>query len=250
MSGTAASSARVYGCCASRSSAAGQVLDDASGVHHQHAVADLGDDGDVVADQEDGDVLLVADRLEQVEHLLLHGDVEGRRRLVGDDERRVAHEPHADHGALAHAARELVRVLLRALLGIGDPHRAEAIDGPRERLLARQAVVLRSATSASCAPMRLVGLKLVIGSWKTIASDVPSRLRWPAGVAVRAGPRRGSAGVSASTTPGSSTSCAIESAVTRLARTRLADDADDLAAAHREASRRARADRVRRRRGR
>ena len=87
MSGTAASSARVYGCRACGELGRGEVLDDAAGVHHQHAVADLGDDGDVVADQEERDVVRVADRLEQVEDLLLHGDVERRRRLVGDDER-------------------------------------------------------------------------------------------------------------------------------------------------------------------
>ena len=40
----------------------GQVLDDPAGVHHQHPVADLADDGDVVADQHQRDVVGLADR--------------------------------------------------------------------------------------------------------------------------------------------------------------------------------------------
>ena len=57
------------------------------------------------------DVVGRADRGEQVEDLLLHGDVERGGRLVGDDQRGRAHQAHADHGPLAHAAGELVRVL-------------------------------------------------------------------------------------------------------------------------------------------
>ena len=48
-------------------------------------------------------------RAKQRQHLRLHGDVERGRRLVGDDQLGVARHRHGDHGALAHAARELVR---------------------------------------------------------------------------------------------------------------------------------------------
>ena len=46
--------------------------------------------------------------LEQVEHLGLHAHVEGRHRLVADDQLRVEHEGAGDADALALAARELV----------------------------------------------------------------------------------------------------------------------------------------------
>ncbi len=45
-----------------------------------------------------------------VENLRLHGDVERRRRLVGDEEIGTIGERHGDHHALALAARELMRI--------------------------------------------------------------------------------------------------------------------------------------------
>ena len=135
MSGTAASSARVYGCFAAVArSAAGRssTMRPAYITSTRSQTSATTETSWLIRSRATSSSL--ADRLQQVEHLLLHGDVEGRRRLVGDDERRSAHEAHADHRALAHAAGELVGVLLRALCGIGDPHGVEAIDGARERL--------------------------------------------------------------------------------------------------------------------
>ena len=54
------------------------------------------------------------ERAQQVEDLRLDRHVERRRRLVGDQELRLARERHRDHRALAHAARELVRVVADA----------------------------------------------------------------------------------------------------------------------------------------
>ena len=120
----------------------GQVLHDPAGVHHEHAVADLSDHGDVVADQHQRDVVGLPDRTEQVEHLLLHGDVEGGGGLVGHDQRGRPHQTHADHGPLAHPAGELVGVLVRAPLGVGDPHRPQPVDGTGQGRLAAETVVV------------------------------------------------------------------------------------------------------------
>jgi hypothetical protein len=48
----------------------GKVLDDPSGVHHQHPLTELADEGNVVADEEDGRPFLVADGAEKIEDLL------------------------------------------------------------------------------------------------------------------------------------------------------------------------------------
>ena len=48
----------------------------------------------------------------QVEDLRLDGDVERGGRLVGDQHLRIAGQRHGDHHALAHAARELVRIFV------------------------------------------------------------------------------------------------------------------------------------------
>ena len=53
---------------------------------------------------------LVAQPRDQREDLRLHGHVERGRRLVGDQQPRLVRQRHRDHRALAHAARELVRV--------------------------------------------------------------------------------------------------------------------------------------------
>ena len=61
--------------------------------------------------------------VDDVEHLRLHRDVERRGRLVGDQQVRLGDQHHGDHHALAHAARNLVRIELRDALGIVDAHR-------------------------------------------------------------------------------------------------------------------------------
>jgi hypothetical protein len=58
--------------------------------------------------------------LHELQDLRLDRDVERGRRLVGDDELRVAREPDRDHDALAHAAGELVGILVESALGIGN----------------------------------------------------------------------------------------------------------------------------------
>ena len=72
---------------------------------------------------------------EEVEHLRLNGHVEGGGWLVGNDQLRFAGERHGDHRALAHAARELMRVLLHSLWRLCDLYKLEVFN----RLLVRLA---------------------------------------------------------------------------------------------------------------
>ena len=67
-----------------------------------------------MGDEQDRGAVGVADLAQQLQHLGLHGDVERRRRLVGDEQFRLQRQPHGDHGALLHAAGELVRIFARA----------------------------------------------------------------------------------------------------------------------------------------
>ena len=95
-------------------------LGDPAGVHDHHPVARLGDDRQVVGDEDQRQPELVAERFEQLEDLGLDHDVERGRRLVADDERRVAGEGHRDHRPLAHPARQLVRIGPAALARDAD----------------------------------------------------------------------------------------------------------------------------------
>ena len=58
---------------------------------------------------------LCAQVLEELQDLGLDHDVERGRRLVADDDGRVAGERHRDHRPLAHPARQLVRIRVAAL---------------------------------------------------------------------------------------------------------------------------------------
>ena len=63
-----------------------------------------------MADEQRGEAELALQLGEQLEHARLHRDVEGARRLVGDEQLRIEGESAGERCALALAARQLVRV--------------------------------------------------------------------------------------------------------------------------------------------
>ena len=111
----------------------GGALDDLAGIHHRDLVADLGDHAEIVGDQDDRGAARRLQLAHQIEDLRLQGDVERGGRLVGDQELGIAGQRHRDHDALAHAAGELVRIFVDALLGRGDVDAAQQLDGALAR---------------------------------------------------------------------------------------------------------------------
>ena len=81
------------------------VLDDAAGIHDIKAVPDLGDDPEIMADEQHTHPDFVAKTADQIENLRLDGHVERSRRLVRNEELRIRGDCASDHDALAHAAR-------------------------------------------------------------------------------------------------------------------------------------------------
>ena len=112
---------------------------DHAAVHHVHALAHARDDAEVVRDQDERGVAIRDERAQQVEDLRLDRHVERGRRLVGDQELRLAGERHRDHRALAHAAGELMRVVGHAVARRRDPDLVEQLDRARLRVLLAQA---------------------------------------------------------------------------------------------------------------
>ena len=106
------------------------LLDDAAQIHHGDVVAELGVDTQVVGDEQDRRPHVALEVLHQAHDLRLDGDVEGGRGLVGDEDLRVADQRHGDDHALAHAAAELERVLVYALLRTGNADLAQHLYGP------------------------------------------------------------------------------------------------------------------------
>ena len=78
---------------------------------------------------------------QQRHHLGLHRDVERRRRLVGDQQRRPARQGHGDADALALPARQLVRVGAHDALRIGQADPRAQLDGEARRVAPPDAAV-------------------------------------------------------------------------------------------------------------
>lgn len=116
-------------------------LDDAAGIHDVDDFAVLGDDGEVVGDEDAGGAEVALAILHEVEDLLLDGDVESGGGFVGDEEFGLGDEGHGDHDALTHAAGEFVRVGLDAIFGIGDADGIEGFDGEGEGVAEAHAFV-------------------------------------------------------------------------------------------------------------
>jgi hypothetical protein len=63
------------------------------------------------------------------------------RRLVGDENLRLARECHGDHDSLSHAPAQLMGIVVEAFRGVGDAHHIQQFDRSNPGLLARNRLV-------------------------------------------------------------------------------------------------------------
>ena len=96
------------------------LLDQQALLHHRHAVGKAAHQVQVVRDQQHGHAVVALQITQQIENLATQAHVERGRRLVGQQQLRLAGQRHGDHGALALAATQLVRVGAGAAFGLGD----------------------------------------------------------------------------------------------------------------------------------
>ena len=131
------------------------------------------DDAEIVGDQQDRGAGLAPELAQQVENARRDRDVEAGGRLVGDQQLRRGGERHGDHHALAHAAGELVRVLPRAPLRLGNADQRQHLDGALAG--SRPSTGRRAARTGarSAAPTVISGLSAVRGVWEIIAISAP-----------------------------------------------------------------------------
>ena len=116
----------------------GAELHQIAAVHHRHLVGNVGDHPHVMSHQHAADLALFAQVADELEDLILDGDVQRRGRLIGDDELGIPGEGDGDHHPLAHATGELVRILLDAHVRVRDPHRPHQLEGLGKGRLAGQ----------------------------------------------------------------------------------------------------------------
>ena len=105
-------------------------LDHPPGIHHRELVAHLGDDAEIVGDEDQSEAMLALQVAQQVQVLRLDRQIEAGGRLVGDQQARLARDADGADDALAHAARHLVRVLRDPRLRRRDAHRLQKVDRP------------------------------------------------------------------------------------------------------------------------
>ena len=74
-----------------------------------------------------------ADFREQRQDLRLHGDVERRGRLIGDQQIGLVGERHRDHHPLALAAGQLMRIARKPRFRFGNADLREQFQRPRPR---------------------------------------------------------------------------------------------------------------------
>src|SRR3972149_2331235 len=105
-------------------------LDDAAGVHDVNPLGIAGHYTEVVRDDDQGGIDAFYQAHHEFQELCLGRDVHGGGRLVSENNLRVAGDSHGDHHPLAHAAGELVRIIIDAAFGIRYAHHFQEIDSP------------------------------------------------------------------------------------------------------------------------
>ena len=144
--------------------AGGTLLDDPARVHDGDAIGERADDREVVGDVDDRDAALPAQAVDLLEDARLRDHVEPGRRLVEDDEPRLADERDGDRDPLLLTARELVRVPPREGMVGGEVDGGERARPPRRR---RASFACAFTMSPMRASTRSAGLSASPGSWAT-----------------------------------------------------------------------------------
>ncbi len=90
-------------------------LDHTAQVHHDHAVAEVLDHAQVMADKQIGQPQFVAQVHEQVENLRLNRHIQRRHRLVAHQQFRLHRQRTGNADALTLTAAELMRIALAQL---------------------------------------------------------------------------------------------------------------------------------------
>ena len=107
----------------------GAALHDAAGVHDHDCVGCLGEEAEVVGDEDEGHSARGAEGDQQVHDFGLGCDIQRGGGFVGDDEVGFGDEGGGDDDALSHSAGEFVGVGAHSLVRGGDGDFAEFLEG-------------------------------------------------------------------------------------------------------------------------
>jgi hypothetical protein len=102
-------------------------LHDLALIHDDDFLGDIGDNTEVMRDQEHGHAELRLQFDNELQDLRLDRHVERGGRLVRDQERRAAHQRHRDHRALAQPARQFEGITAPGALRVGKADKAQHV---------------------------------------------------------------------------------------------------------------------------
>ena len=103
-------------------------------IHDPDAVADAHHGAEIVADEDDGGIVLLAQAAHEIEHRRLHRDVEARGGLVHEEQRGLGHQRHGDDDPLLLPARKLMGVAVEDAFRVRQIDLAQHEQGARARL--------------------------------------------------------------------------------------------------------------------
>ena len=95
-------------------------LDEAAEIHHRDALADVGDDSEIVGDEDVSKPEIALQFGKQIEHVAADRHVERGHHLVADDQFRAQRQRARNHHALLLAAGKLVRIAFADFLRQAD----------------------------------------------------------------------------------------------------------------------------------
>ena len=98
--------------------------------HHDGPVGDIGHHTQIVCDQQDSDVGAIAQAAQQRQDRRLLTGVEGRRRFVGHQQRRIGRHRERDGRPLPVAGGQLPRVGIDVPLRVRKVHQIKKIQRP------------------------------------------------------------------------------------------------------------------------
>ena len=99
-------------------------------IHNKHAVTHLGDNSEIVGNQDNRGVYLIAQFLQKIQDLCLDRYVQRGRRLIRDDDARLADQRDRDHDTLLHTAGQLMRILFITTLRLINADQTQDLQRP------------------------------------------------------------------------------------------------------------------------
>ena len=105
-------------------------FDQASRIHHSHAIRCLGNDTHIVRHQNNCRTVFFTKLFKKFNDLSLYRYIERRCGLISNDEFRICTERQCNNHTLTHTSGELMRIVVHSLVCGRHPGRYQKTNGP------------------------------------------------------------------------------------------------------------------------